>query len=1209
MTTLFKKGLVFAVIVLFVGASVVPSISSDVESSINVIKDKVGNIGSCSFGASTFYPTDDAYVSSTIPSQNTGDCTYLAIRNGGSGNNWAAQPVIKFDISSETDIKSATLNIFYRDYADNNPSGRELTLYRLKGDWNEESITWDNMPVHHNEITSSVYAPNSPGNWMQWNVTSDVQDFITGQTENYGWIIKDEQYWGGSDIPLMYCNSKEYGENIPYLEIETLEQNLVACWHFDEGSGSTAYDSSGNNNDGTIYGASWTAGVNGTALDYDGNDGVHINDDSSLDGFSKLTILAWAKPHNHEGGNMGYVVGKYEEHYAVRCPYRIWAYEGDWIVELGDGSDYYIARSPIIMDEQWYHLVLWWDGTELKLFVNGNETDSAPANTFLYNNNEYLRFGERVDDGFFDGIIDEVSIYNYALTADEILALYQQYAPAPTTVYVDDDYTSSTPGWQYDHFDVIQDGINAVAENGTVYVCNGTYYENVVVDKTIDLIGEDRNETIIDGGGVGDVVYVTADTVTVNGFTIQNSGIGSEHAGICIINNNILISNNIISNNEDGIRLIDSEYTEISSNILNNNQDDDIVIRDYSNNSIVTGNKIISHNEAGIILYISNSDNIIFNNTITNHDYGIIICYSSNFNTVYNNVITKNNLGIYIHDSSDTNKIYHNNLMENTQNAYDGCINTWDNGYPSGGNYFDDYTAVDNYHGPNQDIPGSDGIGDTPYLISGGSSQDNYPFMNPSGWLNSPPTANFTYSPSSPTDLDVIQFTDTSYDLDGYIVNWTWDFDDGNISYLQNPTHRYCDDGTYHTTLTVKDDDDATDSISKDIIVDNVPPAADANGPYAGYVNQLIQFDGSGSYDLDGAIVSYDWNFGDGHTGTGVKPTHKYTSTGTYIVALMVEDDDGDTDTNYTFSSIGLQISPQADANGPYEGHVGGTVQFHGSATGGEPPYTWHWDFGNGYSSSLQNPIYTYGETGVYTVVLTVTDDNGNSDDDTTTATIYPENVLLADAGGPSSGFVNESVQFYGNASGGEPPYSWYWDFGDGNTSALQNPTHIYDKVGEYDVILTVTDDFGQTDNDMASVTIKSHPPNKPSKPSGPTSGKAGEEYTYSTSTTDHDGDQVYYKWYWGDKINETSGWDGPYDSGDTVTASHIWDEKGDYIIKVKAKDVHGEESPWSDPLPITMPKNKAINPFLLFLERFMERFPILEQILQPIYDKLMSLH
>ena len=126
---------------------------------------------------------------------------------------------------------------------------------------------------------------------------------------------------------------------------------------------------------------------------------------------------------------------------------------------------------------------------------------------------------------------------------------------------------------------------------------------------------------------------------------------------------------------------------------------------------------------------------------------------------------------------------------------------------------------------------------------------------------------------------------------------------------------------------------------------------------------------------------------------------------------------------------------------------------------------------------------------------------------------------------------------------------------------------------------------------------IDNLPPVKPSMPSGPISGKAGTFYSYSSSTTDPDGDQVWYKWDWGD---ETSGWDGPYDSDDTVTASHIWDEKGDYIIKVKAKDVHGEESPWSDPLPITMPKNKAINsPLLRFLEQHPRMFPILRQLLE----------
>ena len=78
-------------------------------------------------------------------------------------------------------------------------------------------------------------------------------------------------------------------------------------------------------------------------------------------------------------------------------------------------------------------------------------------------------------------------------------------------------------------------------------------------------------------------------------------------------------------------------------------------------------------------------------------------------------------------------------------------------------------------------------------------------------------------------------------------------------------------------------------------------------------------------------------------------------------------------------------------------------------------------------------------------------------------------------------------------------------------------------------------------------------------------------------------------------------------ESVEICEVNHTWDEKGEYEIRVKAKDEHDAESEWSDPLPITMPKNKVVNPFLLFLERLIERFPILEQLLQPLYDILVN--
>jgi Arylsulfotransferase (ASST)/PKD domain len=124
-------------------------------------------------------------------------------------------------------------------------------------------------------------------------------------------------------------------------------------------------------------------------------------------------------------------------------------------------------------------------------------------------------------------------------------------------------------------------------------------------------------------------------------------------------------------------------------------------------------------------------------------------------------------------------------------------------------------------------------------------------------------------------------------------------------------------------------------------------------------------------------------------------------------------------------------------------------------------------------------------------------------------------------------------------------------------------------------------------------------PPYTPSIPKGSTSGSAGTEYAYTTSTTDPDGDQVYYWWDWGDGNN--SGWIGPYKSGVTCEAKHIWGIKNTYNIKVKAKDTNGTQSDWSDPLSITMPFSytESTQPFLdLLSQRFQDIFLLIRHVL-----------
>ena len=109
----------------------------------------------------------------------------------------------------------------------------------------------------------------------------------------------------------------------------------------------------------------------------------------------------------------------------------------------------------------------------------------------------------------------------------------------------------------------------------------------------------------------------------------------------------------------------------------------------------------------------------------------------------------------------------------------------------------------------------------------------------------------------------------------------------------------------------------------------------------------------------------------------------------------------------------------------------------------------------------------------------------------------------------------------------------------------------------------------------IAEIPVNTNdPPNIPNKPEGPTSGKPKTEYTFSTSTTDPDGDQVYYMWRWGD--GHYSEWLGPYDSGKTASASHKWSEAAHYQIRVKAKDINDAETNWSEPLHINIEKKKS---------------------------------
>ncbi len=236
----------------------------------------------------------------------------------------------------------------------------------------------------------------------------------------------------------------------------------------------------------------------------------------------------------------------------------------------------------------------------------------------------------------------------------------------------------------------------------------------------------------------------------------------------------------------------------------------------------------------------------------------------------------------------------------------------------------------------------------------------------------------------------------------------------------------------------------------------------------------------------------------------------------------------------------------EVDAGGDYEGEVGESIQFSGRAEGGVEPYSWLWYFGDGATSTEQNPTHVYTKEGEYDVLLVVTDANGSVASDDTEAEIEnEENEFEADAGGDYEGEVNETIQFYGYAEGGEWPYTWLWYFGDGATSTEQNPRHAYSAEGEYNVLLIVTDANNNTATDKTEAEIEDE------EGEDEFEADAGDDYEAEVNETiqfygSAEGGVEPYTWYWdfGDGYNSTD-----------QNPTHAYSEEGEYEVILTVTD------------------------------------------------------
>jgi parallel beta-helix repeat protein len=260
------------------------------------------------------------------------------------------------------------------------------------------------------------------------------------------------------------------------------------------------------------------------------------------------------------------------------------------------------------------------------------------------------------------------------------------------------------------------------------YTFTANIYESVVVE---------RDNIVVDGAG-----HVLEGTGTENGIdlsgrsneTIENMEIKAFNYGIRLWPSfNNTISGNNITMNTIGILLWSSSNNSIAENDITTNNMHGISLYALSNHNSIYGNSI-ADNLHGIYLYMS-SNNSISGNSITANFDGLYLHTdyrgTSDYNNISGNNIKSNSRSGMFLDLADHNNIYNNDFVDNMEQVLSYySTNVWDDGYPSGGNYWSDYTGVDLYNGPNQNVAGGDGIGDTPYVIDA-DNRDNYPLMEP----------------------------------------------------------------------------------------------------------------------------------------------------------------------------------------------------------------------------------------------------------------------------------------------------------------------------------------------------------------------------------------------------------------------------------------------------------------------------------------------
>jgi FOG: PKD repeat len=314
--------------------------------------------------------------------------------------------------------------------------------------------------------------------------------------------------------------------------------------------------------------------------------------------------------------------------------------------------------------------------------------------------------------------------------------------------------------------------------------------------------------------------------------------------------------------------------------------------------------------------------------------------------------------------------------------------------------------------------------------------------------------AGFTFS--APTSCSVpytINFTNTSTGTAP--LTYQWNFGDGITSSLLNPAHTYTSAGTYSVKLITTNGSGCSDTITKANAVVIGGAKADFSTPPSICQNTPFTITNTSS----SIPANVTWNFGDGTSSTGINPTKTYTTTGNFIIKMVANFGSCSDSVSKSITVVSKPvISFTADKTGSCRPPL--TVNFTSTVAGGN---LYYWNFGDGTTSTLQNPSHTYTAFGVYDVKLVVTNAGGCKDSLVKPAYIKVQGPKVTIPGLPAKDCAPFSYTFNADINSVDPVVSYLWNFGDGTTSTLATPTHTF-ATGKYTISVIITTAGGCSD-------------------------------------------------------------------------------------------------------------------------------------------------